>query len=221
MSEERIITGATVTNGEKSDGKELQTLIEKSQQAGMTVEEVIGDAAYSEKGNLDYSKGKNIKLISKLHPVVSQGVRKQSDDFEFNKDAGRYVCPVGHMAIRKARTGKKNANNNQVTTYYFDVEICKRCPKREGCYKEGAQSKSYSVSIKSDLHKEQMAFQKTEYFKERAKERYMIEAKNSELKRQHGYDVAIASGLVCMQMQGALSIFTVNVKRILKLIVKL
>jgi len=33
----------------------------------------------------------------------------------------------------------------------------------------------------------------------------------------NGYDVAISSGLIGMQMQGALSIFTVNLKRIIKL----
>ena len=52
MSEERIITAATVTTGEKADGKELQTLVEKSISAGFEVEEIIGDASYSEKGNL-------------------------------------------------------------------------------------------------------------------------------------------------------------------------
>ena len=62
-----------------------------------------------------------------------------------------------------------------------------------------------------------MKFEETDYFKERAKERYKIEAKNSELKHQHGYDVATSSGLLGMQMQGALTIFTVNIKRILKL----
>jgi hypothetical protein len=220
MSEERIITSAVVTTGEKCDGKELQRLIEKSQDAGMTVEEVIGDTAYSEKGNLDYAKEHDIKLVSKLNPMVSQGAREKEDEFEFNKDAGLFVCPAGHMAIRKARQGKKNTGKNQVTTYYFDVEKCKRCSRHEGCYKEGSKSKSYSVSIKSDLHKDQIAFQETEYFKERAKERYMIEAKNSELKHQHGYDVAMASGLIGMQMQGALTIFTVNIKRILKLMEK-
>lgn len=33
MSEERIITAATVTTGEKNDGKQLETLIEKSMKA--------------------------------------------------------------------------------------------------------------------------------------------------------------------------------------------
>ena len=218
MSEERIITGAIITTGEKADGKELQGLIGKSKNAGMTVDEIIGDTAYSEKENLKYAKEKQIKLISKLHPLVSCGTRRKEDEFQFNKDAGMYVCPAGHMAIRKARQGKKVQNKNQATTYYFDINKCKYCSRREGCYKEGSKFKTYSVTIKSDIHKEQMAFQETEYFKTRAKERYMIEAKNSELKHQHGYNVALSSGLVSMQMQGALVIFTVNIKRIIKLL---
>jgi hypothetical protein len=61
------------------------------------------------------------------------------------------------------------------------------------------------------------SFQESEYFKEKAKERYKIEAKNSEFKHRHGYDVASSSGLAGMELQGAMAIFTVNLKRILKL----
>ena len=53
--------------------------------------------------------------------------------------------------------------------------------------------------------------------KERFKTRYMIEAKNSELKNIHGYSRCDAAGLSNMQLQGAVSIFAVNLKRILKL----
>ena len=56
------------------------------------------------------------------------------------------------------------------------------------------------------------------YVKKMAKERYKIEAKNSELKHRHGYDVASSLGLIGMEMQGAMTIFTVNLKRIIKLI---
>ena len=217
MSEERLITAAVITTGEKSDGKELINLIEKSQEAGVEVNEVIGDAAYSEKKNLEYTKENEIALISRLNPVISQGNRKKEDEFEFNKDAGLFVCPSGHMAFKKAKQGKKNVGKNQTITYYFNVDNCKNCPKKNGCYREGAKSKTYSVCIKSEIHKEQIEFEKSEYFKKRARERYMIEAKNSELKHQHGYDVATSSGLISMQMQGALSIFTVNLKRIIKL----
>lgn len=217
MSEERIITAATITTGEKNDGKQLETLIEKSMKAGMQVETVIGDAAYSEKGNIEYAKENEIKLVAKLNPSVTQGFRKKEDEFEFNKDAGMYVCKAGHLAIRKARQGKKDVAANQVDTYYFDVEKCKTCPFKDGCYKEGAKSKTYSVTIKSNIHIEQEKFQESDYFKEKSRERYKIEAKNSELKHGHGYDVAESSGLIGMELQGAMAIFTVNLKRILTL----
>ncbi|EMK3032337.1 IS1182 family transposase [Mangrovibacillus sp. Mu-81] len=217
MVEERIITAATITTGEKTDGKELPTLVEKSKEAGIEVKEVIGDAAYSEKQNLKYANEHEFELISKLNLHVSHGARKNEEKFEFNKDAGMYVCPAGHMAIRKARQGKKNHSHNQVNTYYFDVDKCKRCPFQEGCYKSGAKTKSYSVSIKSEEHTKQLEFQNSERFKERAKERYKIEAKNSELKHRHGYEVASSSGLEGMCLQGAMTIFTANIKRIIKL----
>jgi tartrate dehydratase alpha subunit/fumarate hydratase class I-like protein len=62
-----------------------------------------------------------------------------------------------------------------------------------------------------------MIFQQTEFFKDKARHRYKIEAKNSELKNVHGYHRANAYGIGSMQMQGAMTIFTVNLKRILNL----
>lgn len=218
LTEERIITAATVTSGERHDGKQLKDLVRKSRENGIEVSEIIGDAAYSEKDNIESAKGEKIRLISKLSDTVTHGNRKNEDKFEYNKDAGMYVCKAGHMAIRKARQGKKVSRTNQVNTYYFDIEKCKGCPHKDGCYKEGSKTKTYSVTIKSIPHQEQMNFQETEYFKERAKERYKIEAKNSELKHRHGYDVASSSGLIGMELQGALTIFAVNLKRIITLI---
>lgn len=217
MTEERIITAATVTTGEKNDGKELNNLYYKSKATGMEIDTIIGDAAYSEKGNIELAKEEEIKLVAKLNPGVTQGNRKKENEFQYNKDAGMYVCHAGHMAIRKARQGKKCVAVNQRSTYYFDIEKCQSCPYKEGCYKDGAKSKSYSTTIKSDIHKSQITFQESAYFKEKSKERYKIEAKNNELKHRHGYDVASSSGLLCMEMQGALTMFTVNIKRIVKL----
>ncbi|CAG9623779.1 IS1182 family transposase [Sutcliffiella rhizosphaerae] len=218
MSDERIITAAMVTTGEKSDGKYLKDLVEKSKKSGMTIDRIIGDTAYSEKDNIQFAKTEEFQLVSKLNPLITQGGRAKEDKFEFNKDAGMYVCKAGHMAIRKARTGKKNQGENQKDTYYFDSNKCRVCPFRDGCYKEGAKSKTYSVSIKSTEHKEQETFQNSEEFKEHARSRYKIEAKNSELKHRHGYETASSSGLFGMEIQGATAIFAVNLKRILKLL---
>lgn len=217
MTEERIITAAVVTSGEKGDGPELPKLLEISQENGICVDAIIGDSAYSGKDNIELTGKQNIKIVAKLNPSITQGFRKNEDIFDYNKDANMFVCPAGHIAIRKGRQGRKNVGKNQVETYYFDVEKCKTCPLRNGCYREGAKSKTYSVSIKSDLHKEQIIFQETEYFKDKAKHRYKIEAKNGELKNVHGYGRAISYGINNMQMQSAMAIFAVNLKRIIKL----
>ena len=219
MTEERIITAAVVTSGEKGDGPELPKLLEISQKNGIEVDTVIGDSADSGKDNLELKAkdDQNIKIVAKLNPAITQGFRKDEDKFDYNKDADMFVCPAGHLAIRKARTGKKDVGVNQLDTYYFDVEKCKVCPLRDNCYKPGAKTKTYSVSIKSSLHQKHMAFQETEYYKEKIKHRYKIEAKNSELKNVHGYERAIAYGIENIQMQGAIAIFTVNLKRIIKL----
>ncbi|QNS41441.1 IS1182 family transposase [Chryseobacterium manosquense] len=218
MSEERIITAAVVTSGEKGDGPELPKLLKISQENGMDVEAIIGDAAYSGKENLKIARDQSIKIVAKLNPSITQRFRKDQDRFDYNKDADRFVCPAGHLATRKARQNKKNVGKNQVDVYYFDIEKCRLCPMREGCYKDGAKSKTYSVSIKSELHQDQMDFQESDYYREKSKQRYKIEAKNSELKNAHGYGKATSYGLENMQMQGAMAIFAVNLKRILKLI---
>ena len=64
MSEERIITAAVVTSGEKGDGPRLPELLEISQQNGMDVDTVIGDAAYSGKDNLKLTHQQGIKVVA-------------------------------------------------------------------------------------------------------------------------------------------------------------
>ena len=80
-------------------------LIKISQDNGIQVDTVIGDAAYSGKENLKLKDkdDQSIKIVAKLNPAITQGFRKDEDKFDYNKDADMFVCPAGHLAIRKAR----------------------------------------------------------------------------------------------------------------------
>lgn len=150
--------------------------------------------------------------------MIAQNGRANGKEFDFNKDAGLFVCPAGHLAKIKSKKLDSHPGARARMVYFFDVEKCKVCPLREGCFKEGAKTKTYSVAIKSEEHLDKQAFQETEEFKRLSRERYKFEAKNSELKNKHGYDQASTAGLFGMQIQGATKIFTVNLKRILKLL---
>ena len=118
MTDERIITAAVITSGEKSDGEQLEKLVEKTRQTGIEVDAVIGDTAYSGKKNLEFAESKDhpeesFELIAKLNPIISNArTNEGSNGFHYNKDADMFVCPEGHMAIRKARTGKKHQGTN-------------------------------------------------------------------------------------------------------------
>lgn len=219
MTPERIITAAVVTTGEKHDGKQLQKLVEKSQANGIEVEAIIGDGAYSEKENIEYCEENNIKLASKLSKFVTHGNSQRNNNFEYNKDAGMYICKAGHMAIKKAKQGSKESKqgNQKVECYYFDVEKCKHCKLKDGCYKEGSRYKTYSIKIKDDIHIKHMDYMKTDEFKKLYSERYKIEAKNSELKSNFGYDIANSCGKNGITIQGGSVLFLANIKRIIKL----
>ena len=167
---------------------------------------------------LEYARENGIKLISKLHPIVSNGAGTAVGGFEFNKDADTFRCPAGQLAVRKAQKGRKNVGRNHVVAYYFDVGKCAACPLREGCYRDGAKFKTYNVTILSETHLEQKEFQETPYFRERARQRYMIEAKNAEMKQAHGLGKADSSGLAAMRLQSYFTAFAVNVKRIVRLL---
>ena len=62
MTDERIITAATITSGEAFDGQELPVLVQKSKAAGATVNEVIADTAYSTLENLKDAQSNDYKL---------------------------------------------------------------------------------------------------------------------------------------------------------------
>ena len=136
----------------------------------------------------------------------------------------------------RTKTNKNNLKSKKDSTkkgtkdekFSFDEEIViglrRIDDEPEEKIKDNKTKRNQKTKVKK---KEQKAkkqtkpqFQETEYFKSKAKERYKIEAKNSELKRRHGYDVASSSGLIGMEMQGAMAIFAVNLKRIIKLIDK-
>lgn len=233
-SESGLVCAAVVSSGEKTDDKFVESLVEQSRTNGIDVDGVVADKAYSTTANLELADQdrldedgnpitdeegnikKNFTLYSNITKNVSQGTRKDTA-FYYNKDAGMMTCPAGHLAMRKAYKGRKSERGeNPAMVYYFDVEKCKDCPLKEGCY-NGTKQKTFQDRIMLNLHKDHIAFEKTQAFKDKMRERYKIEAKNADLKHNYGLDKAVSYGLENMTMQTALSIFACNIKRILRI----
>ena len=234
-SETGLVCAAVVSSGEKVDGQFLEDVVAQSRLNGIDVTEAVCDKAYCTKANLDLANQdrvdedgnpvlddegnpvKNFTLYSEIHKNVTNALDK-NDGFTFNKDAGTMTCPAGHLATSK-HYNKGNAKKHMSPhfEYRFDVEKCKQCPLREGCYKQGAKYKTYMQTMLPEVELEHIEFQKTPEFRNKMRERYKIEAKNADLKQNYGLDRANSYGLVNMTMQTALSIFACNLKRIMRL----
>lgn len=229
MTPERIIVSAVVTPGNVDDGSMLPEILEQCREDGIEVDTVIGDTAYSAKKILDMAKGDpktgegRLKIVAKLNPVISNGMpylRKAPDPgFTYNKDADSYVCPAGHLPERKLikNRQKQRPKHSNVIYYKYSEEHCSKCPLKKECLQEGAKRRNYSVRIYTDVHRQQMEFEKSEEFRRLSKERYKIEAKNSELKNALGCKRAQSYGVGSMSMQYATAIFVSNLKRIMRL----
>lgn len=234
-SESGLICAAVVSSGEKTDDKFLSSVVEQSRDNGIDVDEVIADKAYSTMANLDLAdkevvdengqpvldaegnKQKNFTLYSRISKCVTN-VLENNDGFQYNKDAGTMTCPAGHLAIKRIYNSNSNKTKKQhpCYKYYFDVEKCKQCPLRDGCY-NGGRMKTHIQTLLPDSHIEHIEFQNTQEFKDKMRQRYKIEAKNSDLKHNCGLNRANSYGLENMTMQTALSIFACNLKSIMRL----
>ena len=69
-----LYTSATITSGEKTDGKELPKLVQKSKAAGRQIGSVIGDMAHSEKKDIEAAKEGDYELIEKVLGIAADEV---------------------------------------------------------------------------------------------------------------------------------------------------
>lgn len=217
MSRDRIITAVDVTPGGTPDGKELPTLIEKTEHNGVEIKEVLGDMAYVSEKNLDVCTEKNIVLFARTNCAVSAAADKApTDGFEMNKDAGRLQCPAGELAIRVDKRTAKNGNT--YLNYTFSKVKCKNCPMREQCRVGKSKCQTYSITQTNEKNQSRLDFENSERFREKLKLRHRIEEKNGEMKNTHGMRRADSTGFVAMRLQAYFTAFTVNIKRIATII---
>lgn len=216
MTPERVIVAATVTTGDKGDGPELPELIDKSKEKLPELERVVGDGAYAGQNNLEKAGDENIRIVAKVNPRLLEGTNYEKQGFSYNKDADRVVCPAGHMAVNgKVR---KDKSGNDRMEYAFSRKMCGVCVRRQDCINGASNHKKMSYPIKTPQQKRQIEFMNTEEFQRWYKERYKIEAKNSDLKNNYGYDKALYYGVCGMKLQGAVALFACNLNRIIRLL---
>lgn len=206
-TDERIITSVITADGAYIDGTYTKEMLNQTNKAGITIEEIYGDKAYFRKPILDEIE--EIKAKAYI-PVSASVYRIDESEYTYNKDFDEWQCSQGNTSVNKKYYKSKDREGYK---YYFEINQCKRCPKHDECAKDRAR-KILVVGMNTSEFYEISQYQKTEEFKEKYKKRASIEGKNAELKRFHGLYRARGYGLVSVSLQSKLAAIAVNIKRI-------
>lgn len=210
-----LIVNIETTTGNASDttvGREMITSDIKREDIGVT--QILGDGAYGSTDILELVQGKAELIAPPNAKLGSSDIER--DGFTFNKDAGMVVCPNGHLSIKCTTRHYKNENNRRVDMYYFDIDKCRVCPLRDRCLtKSDSRSKSYSVSVNTQLQKEHIRKSQTGDFKEKYRQRTISERTNSVLKKSFGLKETYAKGLEMVTVQSAVAVLAYNLRLII------
>ena len=214
LTDEKIITAVNVYNGAYVDGTGTKELLERTSKAGIDITEMYGDKAYFRKPILD----EIAKCNATAYIPVSETVYKIDESkYTYNKDSDEWYCTEGNRTEKRIKAKrKKNGKEFETYKYYFDIQQCRNCPRRQECTGK-AKRKILHISINTPEFYELSQRQKTKEFKEKYKQRAYQEGKNGEMKQHHGLARATGYGLRSMQIQAKLTTLAVNLKRIAKI----
>ena len=217
-ADERIITAAATHSGEYVDGKEFASLLERTQNAGVTVHELYGDKAYFRKDILEMLEKQKIKGYI---PVSASVYKIDEELFSYNKDSDQWFCFMGNYTVscKKTIAGNGRGEKYDQLSYLFKKEQCVNCPHRDICIgKSKGKARKLVVGVSAPLFYEKSQEQKQSEFQKKYKQRSAQEWKNGEMKRFHGMVRARGWGLRSVSTQVKLTVIAVNLKRIAALV---
>lgn len=217
MTNDGLITAATVNPGNYVDGTDFEKIYEITLASGLKISEFYGDKSYFKKDILNILK--NQKIIPYI-PVSASAYKINEELYLYTKDSDTWSCVMGNETYKKMqRTEIKSGKKWIRYKYYFNREKCQNCPKRAACLGKSKNiGKVLNVGENAAEYYEHNQWTKTEGFRSGYKKRAKIEPKNAELKRFHGLARARGYGLSSVSTQTKLTVIAVNLKRICKLI---
>ena len=212
--ESEFITGVTVTPGNQHDGEVAEKLTQQVQKRfGQAPSVLIGDSHY---GSPDLRAAlekfdQDVEVVAKLPTATGgSGERFDKTDFEIDLEEGQATCPAGQTTetIHQARDHEERA----VKRFQFDGDVCAECPLRSECT-SAENGRSITLHYREETVQEVRAYNETEEFEDRYRQRPKIERKLSELLRLCGLRVGRYFGQKKTELQALLAATVANLKR--------
>ena len=203
-SEKGLILGTETTSASAADVTVAKEILPKTlDRHRLDPAHLAADKAYSSPELRDALQAREIEAVIPL----MHGGRNMNPGFstiDFEPIGDTLVCPAGNNMTRyDIKDGSA----------VFAGVGCASCSEKALC--TDAKRNIRRIKFRSNWQKRfaQVAFQKTDEFKELYKQRSSVERVNSEAKRQHGLTRARYRRLKKVAVQGYLTAIAINLKR--------
>jgi transposase len=222
MEEESgIITEVVTTPANATDGSQLLPLLEEQEKVhSVTPKELTADKAYDWGENLESLAAKNtIVNIPLTKPRNHRtGVDFAVDDFLYDPENIKLMCPAGHISTSCYRVVLSNSRPNKPGyAFQFKASLCNVCPLKAKCVRnnEGRRIHISYYEPYFRMARERLA---TQEGKEAYSNRYRIEQKVADLTRYCGLRRCRYRGLGRAEIHTLLATTVCNIKRMVKLL---
>ena len=165
-AESQLITAATVLPGNAYDSDQALELVKQTEEnAGVEVEETVGDCAYGDSATRQAFSEAGRKLIARV-PHRPNGKYFAKEDFSIDVQAKTCRCPAGQECSTLVPRGKlkdRTGRSYQRQVFEFDPDVCGACPMRSSCTRAGP-GKGRTIS----LHPHEALIQQAREFQQSA-----------------------------------------------------
>ncbi|HEY8450412.1 MAG TPA: IS1182 family transposase, partial [Bacillota bacterium] len=171
-----LITSVAVVPGNAPDAAAVGRMLDQEAASGLHASEWIGDTAYGGGELRAELAARKIELVAPTSPVPSRNGLYPKTDFTIDLDAETCRCPAGHLAEKVYRR-----NDGSLRAFQFAAALCSQCPLQPQCTRTPARGRIVTVHRRERLLQQARAFEQTEAFKRRYRQRPKIERKLAEM----------------------------------------
>ncbi len=168
-----IVLAVDVGPGNGSDGDHAAPLVEQAREAGVRVDEVVGDMAYGDGDTRAEVEAVGAKVVAKVPPTHNSGYFAKTE-FTIDPDAPSATCPAG---VTATRTRRRRDDKGRATVFLmFDENVCAACPLRPRCVK-GRGGRTIAINVHEARLVEARAQAERPAVKRKLRRRAVIERK--------------------------------------------
>lgn len=208
-----FITAVCASPSTLHDTGAVSVLIEAHQKILGIPTWVAADTKYGSEECLKYLQDKNIKTAIKPETRGRSGCYSK-EDFRYDKDKDRYICPQGKVLKRKSKSYTINRIN-----YSAKKRDCNNCSKRSICIRPGAKGPRKISHYDSVYYGKARGWYNSGYG--RAMQRLrgtILEGIMGQAKTYHGMAKAKFRGLTKVEIQFLMTATALNLKKMVRIL---